>query len=68
MAPRALKDSNRVPQRLPRIWPEAQMVRLQETDWEQGPQGQISLGHALMKAGIKEAGSALGTVFQHTQP
>eukprot|EP00973_Karenia_brevis_P077029 10697929-Karenia_brevis.AAC.1 len=61
-------DRNRISQRLARIWnPEAQMVRLQATDWEQGPQGQISLGHALMEAGIKEMGSALGEEQQHSQ-
>eukprot|EP00973_Karenia_brevis_P011263 1524121-Karenia_brevis.AAC.1 len=61
VAPRACRDRKRVSQRMARIWnPEAQMVSLRATDWEQSPQGQISLGHALMEAGIMEMGSALG--------
>eukprot|EP00973_Karenia_brevis_P086730 12025693-Karenia_brevis.AAC.1 len=54
LAPRVLKD-RRTSKRSAKIWqPDAQMVRLQETDWEPGPQGLISLGHALMAAGIEE--------------
>eukprot|EP00973_Karenia_brevis_P028156 3879251-Karenia_brevis.AAC.1 len=55
VAPRAGRDRNTVSQRMARIWnPEAQMVNLEAADWEQGPQGQISLGHALLEAGIME--------------
>eukprot|EP00973_Karenia_brevis_P036837 5075286-Karenia_brevis.AAC.1 len=44
------------PQEGPRIWgPQAQMLRLQEEDWEQGPQGLISMGEALRVAGYEVA-------------
>eukprot|EP00973_Karenia_brevis_P004621 632612-Karenia_brevis.AAC.1 len=42
------------PQVYPGIWkPEPQMLRLQEEDWMQGPQGLISMGEALRMAGYE---------------
>eukprot|EP00973_Karenia_brevis_P091171 12406231-Karenia_brevis.AAC.1 len=54
LVPSVLKD-RRTSNRSARIWQsDAQMVRLQATDWAPSPRGLISLGHALMAAGIQE--------------